>query len=48
MKKSKFIESEERTWYLKSLREFSQKINPKPSDEEIKKLKEQRLQDRLK
>ena len=39
----KFIESKEELDYKKRLKEFMQSINPKPSIEEIEKIKQQLL-----
>jgi hypothetical protein len=46
MKKPKFIEDEERKQYVKRQNEFSQKINPKPSNEEREQLKKAYLEKR--
>jgi hypothetical protein len=48
MKKSKFIEDEVRLQYKKSLREFNQKINPKPNEAEREKLRQAYLDRRKK
>jgi hypothetical protein len=46
MKKSKFIGDEARLQYKKGLKEFNQKINPKPNEAEREKLREQYLKAR--
>lgn len=44
MTKSKFIVDEERKTYLQRLEELSRKVNPKPSKEEIERMKKDRLE----
>jgi hypothetical protein len=46
MKKSKFIEDEERLSYLKRLNVFSQKINPKPNESEREQMRKEYLEKR--
>lgn len=46
MKKPKFIESEESQSYKQQLKEFMQQINPKPTLEQLEKLKQEYLKAR--